>query len=443
MTTNSYDVLKILDKIAATSSRTGKEELVAANIDDPMFQAVLKAALDPFVTYGIKPAPVESEGTRHFDLDSRAIWGTLHALSTRTLTGNEAAQTVHEVMDTLAPESSTLLWRILNKDLRCGMTEGTVNRVRPGFIPVFKCMLAHKFEQKRITSWPVYVEPKYDGVRVLCLVKDGAAKFFSRTGKPFPAIEWMGETIAAAVQGALEYQSAHESAVKFQQVRDYLQNGVMLDGEVVSGSFNETVGSVRRKEEEARDAQFLAFDVLPASYFESEEKLCAIPLNKRRGVLERIVDYGKRLPQPNVLKISELYFANSHDEITTLYDDFRARGLEGAMVKPMESGYSKARSHAWLKMKAAETADIIVKDVFEGTGKYEDQLGGIICDYNGVLVRVGGGFTDEERKDYWNNKGLILGRMAEVEYHEETPDGSLRHPRFLRWRDDKHEQEAA
>ena len=107
----------------------------------------------------------------------------------------------------------------------------------------------------------------------------------------------------------------------------------------------------------------------------------------------------------------------------------------------------------------------VALDVYEGEGKYEGMAGGVVVDFNGVPVRIGGGFTDQQRAEIWADfKGVsvtysytsweeeldemitvtekvkpsgqsVIGRLIEVKYHEITPDGSMRHPRFARFRD--------
>ena len=142
------------------------------------------------------------------------------------------------------------------------------------------------------------------------------------------------------------------------------------------------------------------------------------------------------------------YLASSYDEVQFYYNAFRTAGQEGAIVKPLDGVYVKKRSYAWLKIKGEETNDLFITGAFEGTGKYEGMLGGVIVDFNGVAVRVGGGLSEAQRVELWADyqnditpgKGpfhLLLGKMIEVEAHEVTPDGSLRHPRFVRFRSDK------
>ena len=120
-------------------------------------------------------------------------------------------------------------------------------------------------------------------------------------------------------------------------------------------------------------------------------------------------------------------------------------------------------------MKAEENEDLTVIGVFMGQAgtKNVNTIGGVIVDRNGVSVRVSG-LTDEMRAliwERWQRDAVILGVtpdvgfagaqyaeivgksdigtfevlgiVAEIEYHEVTRDGSLRHPRFVRWRHDK------
>jgi ATP-dependent DNA ligase len=49
---------------------------------------------------------------------------------------------------------------------------------------------------------------------------------------------------------------------------------------------------------------------------------------------------------------------------------------------------------------------------------------------NGRLVRVGGGFTDEQRASIWDKRDTVIGSWLEVSFQNMTPEGSFRHPRI-------------
>lgn len=453
---SAREAVLCLEKLANTSSRNTKEELAEQFMKDEFFREVVKWAYDPFVTFGLTPPKVETDGKIEWTLESRLVWSVLHALKTRAITGNEAFQTVLDLMTTLDQASADLLFNVLSKDLRCGITERTINRVLPGTIPTFDVMLAHKFEEKRIKQWPAAIEPKLDGVRVICLVQNGTAAFFSRTGKPFTSVAHLSDPIVQMVKNA----EANLEKVPDHQVRNVYEamlrdTTIALDGEIVSGTFNETVGSVRRKSETATDAFYHIFDAVPLRLMLDHSKREFKGHYKfRRQFLDYLIEYA---PFVGILKTPR-YLVHNVAEIQEWYQKFRDDGLEGAIVKPMYAPYEKKRSHGWLKMKNEETEDLRVVGAFEGTGKYVGQLGGLIVEreHDGkmVEVRVGGGFSDAQRSIWWHSFNsdkaiadlrpedcVILHRLIEVEYHEITPDGSLRHPRFLRFRPDKEEIE--
>jgi DNA ligase-1 len=77
-----------------------------------------------------------------------------------------------------------------------------------------------------------------------------------------------------------------------------------------------------------------------------------------------------------------------------------------------------------------------------GKGKHKGRMGAIVC---GLYVRrklvrkisVGGGFTDELREEIWKRCEDYIGRVIEVRGWQVFDSGSLRHPQFVRFRDDK------
>ena len=136
-------------------------------------------------------------------------------------------------------------------------------------------------------------------------------------------------------------------------------------------------------------------------------------------------------------------------------------GLEGVIVKDLDSLYMEGKSYSsecidvkrkdekwysWAKRKPVETLDLIVQDVYEGTGENKGRLGGVNVIYEAsdgkeYLVGVGSGFKKEDRIFYWDNPNEIIGKTIEVHYDIETQDAngnySLRFPRFKKVRKDK------
>ena len=467
---NSDQIFEAIEEIAATSSKTAKQELVSKHGADGTFIAVLEAALNPFKTYGIAKRP---EVTGHLEgIFDAKTWALLWGLEARTLTGNAAREALVSELMRLNANSAELLWRIVSKDLRAGFSESTVNKAIPGTVPTFDCMLAHKFEVHRVKKWPVVAEPKLDGVRVLAFVDvdKPSVHFFSRSGKEFTTFDHLKAPLLRLIDNfrtELINTSGYDNADAeyFAEHLDCNDFAVVFDGEIVSGSFNKTVSEVRKKDSQATDAIFNVFDILPMSLFSQDDKVpSAHKYTQRRTVLTDLLPEGKSGP----IYLLPRYLVSSEAEIDTLYEKVRERGLEGLIIKD-DAPYYRRRNHAWMKIKAEESTDVPIVGAEEGTGKYAGMLGAIIvafdknCYENGahganhdhpgaVRVNVGSGLSDDQRREFWeaycSDRETIhrdgkepnykfLNRIIEVEFHEITPDGSLRHPRFKRFRDDK------
>jgi ATP-dependent DNA ligase len=455
---NSAELFDRIEEIAGNASRTVKEELVLKLLEESeLARQVIKLTYDPFITFGITPKKAKKNGDGVFDTETPQPWIMLHQLRNRELTGNAATDAVSIMLQALEPKSSQLLWRILSKDMRAGFTQNTVNRAMPGTIPVFEVMLSKEFEEKRVKQWPVAVEPKLDGFRGLWLVKPDKAQAFSRVGNHFPALDHLGDHLTNMVTMALvvaKREAANGSEIHkvYEKLLGTDKPYLAVDSEVTTGSFNKTSGDVRRQSADAEDAVINVFDAIPYKLMVGDGKEIAIPFKLRRQFVEFLVSC-KVGDAPIVA--TPLVLANSVEEIYAVYNANRAAGLEGAMVKPLDAPYAKKKSHLWMKMKACETEDLRVTGWFEGKEgtKLEGKFGGFIVDREGVEVRIGGGFSDAEREEFLEaviadapiNPDIhsvprkCIGRLIEVEFHEVTPDGSLRHPRFVRFRDDKDE----
>ena len=128
-------------------------------------------------------------------------------------------------------------------------------------------------------------------------------------------------------------------------------------------------------------------------------------------------------------------------EIVDTFHNFVNVGWEGLMIKDVDAFYQWKRSKALLKMKMMDTMDLVVTDIYQGTGKYQYMLGGVYCDYKGNKLGVGSGFTDKQRHTLWKFPNLIIGKTIEVAYqsisHDKTGKESVSFPIFKGIRMDK------
>lgn len=392
-------MLKLFDEIAKHNSPAKKLELLKSYPYQGELKATLKLATDPFITFGV--TGVEGEPKMNQD-----VLDVLHRCMRRELTGNAARLELGEAC--ADREEQELISRILKKDLRCGIGEKLVLQAYPGLIRQFDVMRADKFEELN-KKHSYVIEPKYDGLRCIAIVEDGAVTLLSRNGKEFTSSDHLKPQL-----------------LKLAEPIGYC----VFDGELTAGNFNESVSAVRRKESQATDTIFNIFDVLDMVEWNNP----ITPYYQRRGYLKNAFEKVGELPS---LVLVPSYKVETTDEAFRFYNRFLSQGYEGGIVKNTQGLYRFKRHKDWLKLKEVNEVDLRVESLVQGEGKYYGMLGALIVKYKGKRVSIGAGFTDEERKEWWKDPSLIQGKTIEVRYHQETPDGSLRHPRLYRIRYDK------
>ena len=421
---------KIIKELESDNSRLFKEGVIEKYINDKDFQEGLAMCLDPLVTFGIKQVPEsDHEGV---GLDWNAFKEAVNQLIEREKTGHAARDLIINLLN-LSKKDQWNDWyrRILIKDLRCGVSQKTVNNVtkRMGLkfkVPVFSCMLAHDGAKhpKKIKG-DCLVEYKYDGVRVIAIVKNNKATLYSRNGKifyNFPNIE--------SALSKPEY------------------NNIVFDGEVMSDDFQALMKQVYRKSGAQTDDAYLAlFDILPLKEFNNgKSKLNSIDRKKELNQLSKTFESVIKLVDYEIIN-----FDNEHGQNKFLIMNKEAldKGFEGLMIKPNENFYECKRSHAWLKIKPFIEVTLKIIDIQEGTGKHEGKLGAfhVEGDDDGKFfsLSVGSGLTDEDREKFWASKDNLIGRLVEIRADAVTQsiEGehySLRFPRFKNFRGFKEDE---
>jgi DNA ligase-1 len=417
------------------NSRLDKEaiiEQIAKEGNNEFFHGC-RLALDPMITFGVKQVPEKK------DEDGPGFnWGSFIVLAgnlrDRNLTGHDARDAIAEAIK-LSTKKEWNGWyrRILIKDLRCGTSEKTINKVVEKkyvsfSIPVFGCQLAHDSanHESKVTGQKL-IEVKLDGVRVITIVHtDGRVDMFSRNGKELLNFPHVVEQISAVVKKAPP------------------KYDLVLDGEIMSSSFQDLMTQVHRKSDvKANDAVLNLFDMCPLSNFEqgSWDKSQTLRSQMVQAWVEK-----NHLDLPNVSCLANELVDLDSDEGQLRYKEINAQavagGYEGIMIKDPEAGYECKRSVAWLKLKPFIEVSLGVVAVEEGTGKNIGRLGALVCegidDGKSIRVNVGSGLSDEQRIEYWSARDSLAGNIVEVRADAVTQnqDGtySLRFPRFKGFR---------
>ena len=422
----------IIQRLEADNSRLAKEAVLAEAVKENLteFFDGVRMALDNLYTFGIKQVPVSEADGQGLSWDN--FLELADGLYRRQLTGHAARDAVKLAMDVATKEQwNDWYRRILIKDLRCGVSEKTVNKVLKKSaiapVPVFECMLAHDGanHESKITGKKL-VEPKLDGVRCLTVVD-----FESRTVTQYTR------------NGKVLENFGHITAYLEKQL-DNFGRSYVLDGEVVSNSFNELMTQVHRKSDvQANDARLVVFDIVPLVEF--KQGISVMGQRRRSKFLRE--NFSNIVADSGCMEI----IAQREFDLDVFTDEIEFRdynkqaieaGFEGILIKDPDAKYECKRSVSWLKQKPFIEVSLEVKAVEEGTGRNVGKLGALVCegkdDGKNIVVNVGSGFTDDQREEFWVDKEAMIGQIVEVRADavSQNQDGtySLRFPRFLRFR---------
>jgi DNA ligase-1 len=424
---------EVVQELEANNGRLVKESIikvVAVQGNDWFFEGC-RLALDPMVTFGLKQVPEKTDDTGD-GLPRELFLELCRQLTTRTATGNYARELVLQAM-AMATQAEWNGWsrRILIKDLRCGVSEKTINKVVEEIndryvIPTFSCQLAHdSANHEGKVAGKKLIEVKLDGVRVITVVyPDGRVLQFSRNGK--------------------ELLNFDHIRAQFELVSSQFTHPMVFDGEVMSSSFQDLMKQVHRKENVAAgDAVLHLFDMLTLDEFNAGR----CPMSQRdRSTTLNIWYHQNREQLPNVAVVGSQEIDLDSPAGRALFRGINQQaidlGYEGIMVKDPLAPYECKRTTAWLKLKPFIEVSLEVVDFEEGTGRNAGRLGAIICegedDGRRIRVNVGSGFSDSDRDSYWTGRDRMVKQIVEVRADAVTQnqDGtySLRFPRFLRFR---------
>ncbi len=436
------EVANTLKEVGSTTSKTGKEEILRSNNSNTLLGEVLNHIFNPFIKTNIAKKKLAKD-VRKSD-PSISIKSFEEYMSfLRVSTGkDEQIFAVQQYIKSQPEEIHWLLEAMATKDLKIGATSSTINKAfGEGFIPTFDLMLAEKWVEvkkskgveKTFEHWrtmigkKVIATPKLDGNRAVVFVEDdGSVKFLSREGHEFTDFNELAEAFGKYPRGQVydgEFLATNEEGLNSQDL------------------FSKTSSLVKKKQKKKVGMEFHAFDMLSIASF--KQGGCNVPCEERKSTLKLVVETQNNLL---IKYVEPLYIGEFDFELLEqLAEEAKDNEEEGIMVQLADEKYECRRTRGILKYKSFESADVICLDVYEGkSGKNIDRLGGLVLNYKGNTVNVGGGFSDEQRITYWNNKNLVLGKIIEIKYFEEfvDEDGTLdlRFATFKTIREDKSEE---
>ena len=416
-----HDFCALISELESTNSSTEKQSILSRY---PQCQPLLRWALDPYRMFGVtsdmlkKRLDLESDDISHI-LDSPSDWleRILSDLSTRKITGHLAIGTVNLFVKKF-PEYQEIVYRIIDKDLKCKTAEGVVNGVWPGLIPEFPVALAKDYwdfsDKMDWESGRWYWSRKLDGVRCLTRIEGQEVTFFSREGHQFLTLD----------------------RLKVNIIDMHLDNCV-LDGEIClldrdgRETFQGVMTQIRKKNHTIENPAYILFDCLTLEEFDSGRSMATLAERWKR-ISHVAVNRVVNLVQHPIFVQEEM--------IVALDNGVDKHGWEGLILRK-DVPYEGKRTWDMLKVKKMKDAEYMVQDITtglvdDGRGNKIMGLTAAVIEHKGFKVQVGSGWTMAERVFYFEHPAELNGKMITVKYFEETKNKkgelSLRFP-IVKW----------
>lgn len=351
-----------------------------------------------------------------------SIFDLLDSLNQRLITGHKAIEETNGFIY-CNPEYKQIIYLILDRNLKVRASVKLINKAVPSLIPTFNVALANKYDDKtkkkvdfKKDVW--YVSRKLDGVRCLIVVDEkGKAKSFSRAGKQFHTL------------------SLVEREIENLGVKNIVYDGEMcIVNEKGDEDFQSIMKEIGRKDHIIQNGLFQIFDFIPSDMFKRGEASSG-SFSQRVLALQNLL-LGKELKYLDFLSQIPV---SSFEELDKLANKASEKDWEGLMLRK-DDMYKGKRSNDILKVKTFYDAEYTVVDTFfgplryikEGTEVEEEMLSGVAIKHKDNIVRVGSGFSIDQRKHYFKNPQDIVGKEITVQYFEESQNQngeySLRFP---------------
>ena len=411
-----------INEMQATSSSLDKVKIIKKQSD--FIKKVLEYTYNPYKQYHV----TSKTCIKNIDLCgpgfAKPLFELLDMLNNREVTGHDAIKLINRFAANYPRTDNVLIYNIIDKDLKIRTGAKVLNKAVPGLIPTFNVALAQSYEEKlasfgegRLYDW--YASRKLDGVRCLAVVDgNGDCRLYSRMGKEFTTLNKVKHAIEAT--GIIN---------------------TVFDGEICildkagDEDFQSIMKEIRRKDHQIDNPMFMMFDMIHITDFNNNksESILSERLQKLRTWLSQSLHHLFR-DTLRYLDQSVITDKNHFDVWAKMATD---NNWEGFMLRK-DVGYEGKRSKNLLKVKSFHDAEYTVVDcdvasmsvVRDGKESQETMLAQVYIEHKGYKVKVGSGFSQEQRIKYMTED--IIGKTITVQYFEETHNDkggiSLRFP---------------
>ena len=385
---------QILESVGKTTSRTAKLKLLSECNTDTM-KSILKLAYDWRINLYVRIGKSKTRPNTNKGESDEALFQVFKVvcskLESRAVTGNKARDLIETFLSKTGAASA---WyeRIINRDLKIGVNESTIVKVFPGLLQPFDVQLANVYERGASVAFPLALEPKYDGLRCVVIVRGNDARCFSRQGHEFASLQDFAELFLPIGDG-------------------------VYDGEVMGEDWNCSVSLARSQKPGDRERaweglKYYVFDFVPLSDF--DKKVCKLTASVRR---QQLISRLDQLGEQNHVELVPQFVCENVEDIENYFQYLIDQGYEGVMIKDYDAPYRCKRSNAWLKYKPFRDEIFEIVGVTAGEGRHDGlpRMGALVVKFNETeTFNIGSGYTDEVREELWSKREELIGRYVEA-----------------------------
>lgn len=421
---------KDIYKLQSIAGANAKCEFIKAHRDDTYFKRFLYFALNPMLTYNIsKKSTDKLMAEENFDgqklIFFNDIFECCEHLSRLRGMDDATLRQVKMLLNVKYPEMDEreLYIQLLSKKVRLGIAAKTINKIIPNLIPEWEVQQAYTVEKYPLKEGTEFwLTQKLNGARATLY----EGQLLARSGMPYKGLEHITDALSwLRVAG---FVADGELTLK--------DKGDLSDNE----AFRVSTGILNSDNVNKTVICYTIFDMIPVKDFDALKP--QVTYRYRRDILnqfaERIADTDGAV---KVLPV--LYHGTDQSKIEELLEQMVREDKEGLMINT-DAPYRRTRHKGILKVKRFYKMDLPIIRCEEGTGRLSGTLGAFVLKYKENEVKVGSGFTDEQREQFWNNRDDMEGLLCEVKYKEISQDKgtgleSLQFPVFVGIRTDKTE----
>jgi len=404
-------IQEFVDRLKSTNSTNDKIDIIKEYNGDDIIEQVLKYTYSPFKQYHVtsktckKNSHIIDEECGFIDL-----FELLDDLTNRTYTGHDAIAMVngytHQYKD-----HRDLIYCILDKNLKTRTGADLINKAIPKCVPTFKVALANSYDKQKgkvnfdTQKW--FASHKLDGVRCLAIVdENGKCNFFSRQGKTFDTLDVLKNEIESLNLCNMVFDG-EVCVVDDNGVEDF--QGIMKE--------------IKRKDHTIKNPKYKVFDYLMLDEFDNQKS--ERKLSDRLTCFNMIYDFSKK--ELKCIDVLTQWGVKSEEHFQELAELATKNNWEGLILRK-DCEYKGKRSNDLLKVKKFFDEEYVVKSIETSTHRIivdgleveEEMLSNVVIEHKGCDVGVGSGFDQGERRKYFNNPELIIGKTITVQYFEET-----------------------